>query len=72
MRDEERRRELKVLIEKAKNKQITYEEAQRLRKLLEEEERRRIDIGDIVGAIAAFLLIWLTVELIKELFEKRK
>lgn len=67
---EQRKREL---LEKARRKQISYAEAEELRRLLEEQKRQHEASGDIGGAILVGLLILFLLGVIGALFGgKRK
>jgi hypothetical protein len=53
----EEHEEIKRLIEKANRGEITREEAERLKVLLENEKRKRENTGDVLGAIFIGLLL---------------
>jgi hypothetical protein len=69
----ERHEEIRRLMEKANRREISYEEAERLRELLEEEKKKREEIGDILGVIALGLLLLFILGLLASLLlEKRR
>ena len=68
-RKEQRKKEL---LQKARQKQISYAEAEELRRLLEEQKREHEASGDIGGAILAGLLILIILGVIATLASGRR
>lgn len=60
------------LLEKARQKIITYEEAQELEKMLENQRKQHLERGDITGAILAGLLLLFVLGVIAILLEQMK
>jgi len=65
-------RRKKELLQKARQKQVSYAEAEELRRLLEEQKREHEASGDIGGAILAGLLILFILGVIAALFGGRR
>ena len=64
----EEHEEIKRLIEKANRGEITREEAERLKILLEREKRKREKAGDVLGAIILGLLLLFIIGLLASFF----
>jgi hypothetical protein len=68
--EQERRKQ--ELLQKAQQRQISYEEGQELQSLLEEQKRQHEASGDIGGAILAGLLILFLLGVLWALFGREK
>ncbi len=60
------------LLEKARRKEINYEEAEELRRLLEKQRKERERAGDTFGAIILGLLILFVLGILSALLAERK
>jgi hypothetical protein len=67
--EQERRKQ--ELLQRAQQRQITYEEGQELQRLLEEQKRQHESIGDIGGAILLGLMILFIIGVLAALFGDR-
>jgi hypothetical protein len=61
-----------MLLDKAKNRTITQEESDELRKMLEQEARNAQVIGDIIGFFIIMGLLIFLYSLMKELFGQQQ
>lgn len=66
------REEIRRLMKKANRGEITYEEAKRLKRLLEEEKKKYEDAGDTLGAIILGLLLLSILGLLAGLLLKKR
>lgn len=64
--------EIRELLEKANRREITREEAERLKRLLEEEKRKRERAGDTLGALVVGLLLLFLLGLLMSLLLKER
>jgi len=67
--EQERRKQ--ELLQKAQQRQISYEEGQELQRLLEEQKRQHESSGDIGGAILLGLMILFVIGVLVALFGDR-
>jgi hypothetical protein len=62
----------RILLEKARKREITYQEGQELQKLLEEQKKQHEASGDIAGAILVGLLLLFLLSVLAALLEKKE
>jgi cell shape-determining protein MreC len=62
----------RILLEKARKREITYQEGQELQKLLEEQKKQHEASGDIASAILVGLLLLFLLSVLAALLEKKE